>query len=136
MSNQSRTYSATGEIKTKKKFIVGEDKKVMRISFGGGGSTHKGFTTAKYTTKVKEIQDAIEASTEFKSGKITLVDKNKKKAIPKNEGPTLETVPGIKSIPKAIEYLKGKGFDTEGVNNKLSVIKAATAANIHFSELT
>jgi hypothetical protein len=135
MKSVTKTYLATGQIRAKFKFNVGEgeDKKFVRLYFQGGEVGRKGFVPGKYTTNDEAIQKAIEKSGLFKNKGVTLLKKAGKKVV--EEEPTLEAVKGITTIPKAIEYLEAQGVDVSKITNKISVMKAATVAGVYFSDL-
>jgi len=71
MGNFIKTYGAKGLMEWQ--CLIRSGKTKLHISFTGGTLTEYGVSAAKYTTSNPIIQDMIERSDYFKTGKITLL---------------------------------------------------------------
>lgn len=128
----------------------------MKVDFTGGTLTGYGISPAKFTTSNKMVQDIIERSMYYKTGKIILmnvydiggpvepqkkrddakpVKKDDAKPVKKDEESTIVSKEEItvSSIEDAREILKERGISWTKLKSEEGVIAMAKSLNIEFT---
>lgn len=108
--------------------LVGK-KGVISCHFTGGALNGHASLPATFVTCEKGVQEALEASDKFKSGRIKL------KAAYSLEVPEVAksiTIESVKNLQEARQYLMEQGFQLKDVASKANVLEAAESINVVF----
>ena len=142
-----KTYGVQGMIEWHALIPFGRGS-TMKVDFTGGTLTGYGISPAKFTTSNKMVQDIIERSMYYKTGKIILmnvydiggpVEPQKKrddaKPVKKDEESTIVSKEEItvSSIEDAREILKERGISWTKLKSEEGVIAMAKSLNIEFT---
>lgn len=141
-----KTYGVKGMIEWHALIPFGKGS-TMKVDFTGGTLTGYGISPAKFTTGNKMVQDIIERSAYYKTGKIILMNvydmggpveppKKKADAKPAKKDEEGGIVPKeeitVSSIEDAREILKERGISWTKLKTEEGVIAMAKSLNIEF----